>query len=172
MEWQINTPLAPLTTFKIGGSAAYFGTALNTEDLQQGINFAKTQNLPLFILGGGSNILVSDNGFPGAVVLLKLPGQNIIKETTEFAWLKINAGQNWDSVVDNAVNRGLLGIENLSHIPGSAGGFIVQNVGAYGQEASQVVHEVIALERATGNIITFNNEECAFLYRKSSVQQH
>ncbi len=167
MEIQKDIPLGPHTSFFIGGPAKYFCEVSNIDDLIEGIDFARKQELEVFLLGGGSNILVSDNGFNGLVIKIVEQGIKITKETDSEVFLEIAAGQSWDSVVQFAVEKELWGIENLSHIPGNCGAFAVQNVGAYGQEASQTLTEVKVCEKSTGEIKSLTNSECGFEYRAS-----
>ncbi len=167
MEIRNNIPLAPLTTFVIGGPATHYCEPRSVEDLQTAFGYAAERRLPVFILGGGSNILVSDEGFHGLVIHPSMEGREIIEETDTHVAIKLAAGEDWDHAVAWAVERGWWGMENLSHIPGTCGAFAVQNVGAYGQEASQVVKNVEVFDIADGQIKTVSNKECSFEYRKS-----
>ncbi len=164
---QENVNLAPYTTFKIGGPAKFFCDVENTDEIKQAVGFAKFKNLPIFILGGGSNVLISDTGFEGLVIHPQIKGLEVINEDDASVLLKMAAGESWDGAVELAVSRGWWGIENLSHIPGNCGGFAVQNVGAYGQEASQVVEDVEAFNIQTCEVINFANPDCNFTYRHS-----
>lgn len=132
----------------------------------EAVDFSEKKGLPVFLLGGGSNVIISDEGFRGLVVRLANKGVEISQDDNH-AYLKVSSGEVWDDVVELAVKNGWWGIENLSHIPGLAGAFAVQNVGAYGQEASQVIEEVKALELQSGQIETFTNAGCGFSYRQS-----
>jgi UDP-N-acetylmuramate dehydrogenase len=160
---QENIPLAPLTTFKVGGPARYFADCRNESEVQQAVSYAAEHNLPLFVLGGGSNLVVADEGWPGLVLKLSIAGI----EDTASGFFRVGAGEDWDSVVANAVKKNFGGIECLSGIPGTVGGTPVQNVGAYGQEVSGTIVYVRVLEIATGKIIELNNSECGFSYRSS-----
>jgi UDP-N-acetylmuramate dehydrogenase len=163
---QENVPLAPLTTFGIGGPARYFIEAPSEQIVLEAIDFAKNQNLPLFVLGSGSNILVADEGFAGLVLKIDLMG---IKwhEDRDTTIVHAGAGENWDRLVELSVERDLAGIECLSGIPGSVGGTPVQNVGAYGQEVSEVLSGARAVDRDSEKIIELSHAECAFSYRSS-----
>lgn len=143
MNIQQNIPLAELTTFRIGGKADFYASAESLEDLKQALSFANEKKVPLLILGGGSNLLVSDEGFRGLVIQNKIRGIEF-EQSGDYVEMKVGAGEIWDEVVNLAVSKGLWGIENLSNIPGFTGAIPVQNVGAYGQEASQVVEAVEA----------------------------
>ncbi len=167
MNFQENTPLAPFTTFKIGGPAKYFCEVKDQFDALEAFEFAKKHNLPTFILGGGSNLLVSDKGFNGLVIKVVNKGIEVIKESNTEVLLKAASGENWDELVKFCAGNGWWGIENLSHIPGSTGAVAVQNVGAYGQEAGNVIESVAVFDRQTGQILTLNNSDCGFAYRKS-----
>jgi UDP-N-acetylmuramate dehydrogenase len=167
MQIQENILLAPYTTFHIGGPARYFCAPFSVEGIKQVVGFAKSKNLPIFVLGGGSNVLVSDAGFNGLVIDPQMKGLEIIDENESWVLLKLMPGQPWDKTVEYAVNNKWWGIENLSHIPGNCGGFAVQNVGAYGQEAAQVVEAVEALDMETLDVVNFSNPDCHFTYRHS-----
>jgi UDP-N-acetylmuramate dehydrogenase len=160
-------PLKPYTTFKIGGPAQYFAHATSVEEFRGVVEFARRQNLPLFVLGGGSNILVSDHGFDGVVVHPACRGIEIRHEDSEAVTLEVNAAETWDDLVQHAVERHWWGIENLSHIPGQAGAALVQNIGAYGRQASDVVQSARVMEISTGAPRLLNAAECGFGYRRS-----
>ncbi len=167
MEIKTEVLLAPYTTFHIGGPAAFFCEATNAIELQEAITIRYEHDLPLLILGGGSNILVADRGFAGMAIQLRNTGIEMLHDNPESVILRIASGEIWDDVVSYAVDNNWWGIENLSHIPGRMGGFAVQNVGAYGQEASDVVVSVELLDTETGVIKTLANEQCNFSYRQS-----
>jgi UDP-N-acetylmuramate dehydrogenase len=158
--------LAPLTTLGIGGLARYFIHALSEKTVLQAIHFAKERNLPLFVLGGGSNLLVADSGFPGLVLKVGTGGLEW-ESAGDRTLLRAGAGEDWDSVVAACVARNLAGVECLSGIPGSVGGTPVQNVGAYGQEVSEVIASVRAYDREADALVTLSNEDCGFSYRSS-----
>lgn len=166
MNIKQNENLAPYTTFKIGGPAKFFCVANNEAELKEALKFASDKDLQLLILGGGSNMLISDKGFNGLTVVVDFKGWEV-KEHADGVTLKVACGEVWDKIVDMAVKRSWWGIENLSHIPGKTGAIAVQNVGAYGQEASQVVDKVTVFEIATGEIFNLDNVACKFGYRRS-----
>jgi len=162
-----NLPLKPYTTFKIGGPARFFIPAASIDQVRFGVAFAGKQKLPFFILGGGSNILVSDRGFAGKVLHPVFHGIWPALENARTVTLEVNAGETWDDVVRYAVENGLWGIENLSHIPGQAGAALVQNIGAYGQQASDVVQSAEVVEIATAETRVLSASDCEFGYRRS-----
>lgn len=167
MQIKENFPLAPYTTFYIGGPCRYLIFAQDILEVQQGLNFANERQLPLFVFGGGSNILVADRGFDGVALRIEMVGIDLVSETDSEVTLDVASGEVWDDVVRLACEEGWWGIENLSHIPGFMGALAVQNVGAYGQEASEVVQKVTAIDRESGKIINFDNNQLNFGYRKS-----
>ena len=161
-----NVPLAPLTTIGIGGPARWFLEATSAEQAAAGIAWAAERSLPLFVLGGGSNLLIADEGFEGLVLRVALRG--VEEEADRDATLlRVAAGEEWDPLVARAVENGLGGLECLSGIPGSAGATPIQNVGAYGQEVAETVVGVEALSRADGRARRLSAAECGFAYRDS-----
>jgi len=166
MQIRENVLLAPFTTFKAGGEARYFDEVTNTDDLEKAVLFARERNAPIFILGGGSNILVSDNGFYGLAIKISLRGIRRENEN-DLARVIVSAGEAWDDFVEYAVSNGLHGLENLSGIPGSVGAAPIQNIGAYGVEAGDLIENVSALDSETGAVKNFSGEECDFSYRGS-----
>src|SRR5712671_35370 len=137
MRLQENIALAPLTTIKVGGAARYFVEAKTVAEVQEGVSFAQSRNLPLFVLGGGSNLLVADAGWPGLMLKVALPGIEKRSASEDGKILfDVGAGESWDRFVWHAVMAQGGGVECLSGIPGSVGGTPVQNVGAYGQEVA------------------------------------
>jgi UDP-N-acetylmuramate dehydrogenase len=161
-----NVALAPLTTLKVGGSARYFMEATNTAEVSQAVEFSKSANLPLFILGGGSNLVISDAGWPGLVLKVGITGINHRHGHDEVIF-EAGAGEDWDKFVGMVVAHNIAGIECLSGIPGSVGAAPVQNVGAYGQEVSNTIDSVVALDLRDGEVHELSNEECGFSYRTS-----
>lgn len=175
-------PLAPLTTLKVGGPARYFVRAESENQIPPAFNFASENKLDVFILGGGSNIVISDNGFDGLVVQVALKGI-LLEPSAESDWLTppnaaedgshdiihitARCGEDWDEFVRYCVEQGLAGVECLSGIPGFVGGTPVQNVGAYGQEVSETIVSVRCFDRKNNRIVQLSNSECGFSYRKS-----
>ena len=163
-----NIPLAPLTTIKIGGPAKYFVGAHNIGEVQEAVAFAHSRELPLFLLGGGSNLLVADAGWPGLV--LKIAIQGIDQQNGDDdgkVLFDVGAGESWDKFVSRAVMARCAGVECLSGIPGSVGGTPVQNVGAYGQEVSDTIVSVQVLDLKDNQVRELCHEACGFGYRSS-----
>ena len=158
-----DVPLAPLTTLGIGGPARYFVRVTTVDELRAALDWSKA---PTFILGGGSNLLVSDNGFDGLVIQIDLRGITVESED-ETAMVKVAAGEPWDAFVRFAVHNGWAGIECLSGIPGLTGATPIQNVGAYGQDVSETIARVEALDRNDGIVKWLTNADCRFAYRSS-----
>lgn len=168
MVIQENIPLAPLTTFRLGGRARFFVEAKSREDVHQAVKFAQSRNLPLFVLGGGSNLVVSDSGWPGLVLKVAIPGiERRSAEQDGKVLFDVGAGESWDTFVAHSVSANLAGVECLSGIPGSVGGTPVQNVGAYGQEVSSTIDSVELLDLKDGQLREFCQEACGFAYRSS-----
>jgi UDP-N-acetylmuramate dehydrogenase len=163
MNLQENVALAPLTTFKVGGPARYFAEAKTLAEVSEVVNFAGSKGLPLFVLGGGSNLVVSDAGWPGTVLKVAIGGM----EDRGRGIFEVGAGEEWDKFVACAVAHNCAGIECLSGIPGSVGGTPVQNVGAYGQEVAETIDSVLALDLKDGQLHEFCNDACGFSYRAS-----
>ena len=161
-----NHPLAPLTTFNVGGPARYYVSVRSQADFIEALNFAKSRRIPIFILGGGSNILVSDSGFDGLVIRNRIRGVSSRTEG-DYSCVHAGSGEDWQDFVDWCVSEKLQGVECLAGIPGAVGASPVQNIGAYGQEVSETILEVSALEVDTGKPILFGNEACNFGYRTS-----
>lgn len=162
---QENVPLAPFTTFGVGGSAHFFCKAGTAADVVQALAFGKEKRLEVFILGGGSNLLVADAGFDGLVVQIAIGG--IENEVDSAEKVRVGAGESWDGFVEYCVKNELAGVECLSGIPGTVGGTPVQNVGAYGQEVSETIVSVTCIDRITLKAVQLSNAECDFSYRKS-----
>src|SRR5215475_14108595 len=163
---QENVPLSPLTTLRIGGPARFFVEARGEDEMLEAFSFAGRRGLPLFILGGGSNALVADEGFPGLVVHVALKGVTWRDEDDEVVVTAL-AGEDWDELVSQCVERDLAGIECLSGIPGSVGGSPIHNVGAYGQEVSETITSVRVFDRLAGGFAELSDEQCRFGYRAS-----
>lgn len=157
-----NVPLAPLTTFKIGGAARFFVRAETESEVAEAFKFAEENAFDIFVLGGGSNVLIADEGFDGLVLQIALTGITL-KDNLVTA----QAGEDWDEFVAFCVGKNLAGVECLSGIPGLVGGTPVQNVGAYGQEVSETIHSVRVFDRKSREFLELNNADCRFAYRKS-----
>ena len=166
MRIQEHIPLAPLTTFQVGGPARYFVQAESENDVKDAVAYAAERQLPLFVLGGGSNLVVADTGWPGLVLKIALDGIHS-SSAGKRKYFQAGAGADWDTLVAQAVDEKCGGVECLSGVPGTVGGTPVQNVGAYGQEVSDTISYVRVLEIASGHIIELSNSECNFRYRSS-----
>lgn len=154
--------LAPLTTFRLGGAARRLVTAVTDAEVVEAVRAADAAGTPLLVVGGGSNLVIGDKGFEGTALRIATRGFELVGTTLELA-----AGEVWTDAVARTVEAGLAGIECLAGIPGSAGATPIQNVGAYGQEVSSTITEVVAYDRRAGETVTLTNEECAFAYRHS-----
>lgn len=162
-----NVPLADLTTLGIGGAARFFVRAAEENDVAKALRFAEENDLKVFILGGGSNVLIADAGFDGLVLQIALKGISTVEKGGEMVFVTARAGEDWDELVEICVEKNLQGFECLSGIPGSTGGTPVQNVGAYGQEVSETIASVRAFDRKTREILELTNADCKFAYRAS-----
>ncbi len=163
---QEDVSLAPLTTLGVGGSARYFAEICAERELPVALTFAQEQRLPVLLLGGGSNLVVADEGFDGLVIRIALRGVES-DVTGDMVLASVAAGEEWDAFVAQCVARNWAGLECLSGIPGWVGGTPVQNVGAYGQEVSETIVTVRAYDRTSEQIVELSNAECQFHYRRS-----
>jgi UDP-N-acetylmuramate dehydrogenase len=161
-----DVPLAPLTTFELGGPARFFVQAATTEDAVWALHWAKARSLPVFVLGGGSNLVVGDAGFSGLVLQWASRGMEC-RAQGDKVLLQVQAGETWDDVVAAAAARDLGGIECLSGIPGTAGATPIQNVGAYGQEVADAIRSLDVIDRRTLEVRELTAAECQFAYRAS-----
>ena len=166
MNIERNILLKNLTTFKIGGLANYFCKIKSLEELKQAVSFAKQNELPIFILGGGSNVLISDYGFEGLVIKIELK-DILIEEKEKFIFIIAGAGESWDKIVKLSVESELYGIENLSYIPGTVGGAAAGNIGAYGAEIKDTIESIEIFDTDTFETLVLNKDECGFNYRDS-----
>lgn len=166
MHIQKNVSLQPFNTFGIQANTQYWFEIKSVDQLQAFIIHDAATHQPLFILGGGSNILLK-NDFTGCVLKMNIWGKSIEQETQTSAWIKVGAGENWHDFVLWALENNYFGIENLSLIPGTVGASPIQNIGAYGVELKDVFHELEAVHLQTGELRTFSHSECQFGYRNS-----
>jgi len=166
MQIEENKPLAPFTTFGIGGPARWYVQAASEDEIVEATAWAIQRSVPLFVLGGGSNLLVSDAGFPGMVLHVASKGIRTVT-VGQTRIYKVAAGEDWDRFVQLTVDDGCAGIECLAGIPGTVGGTPVQNVGAYGQEVSSTIAAVRVFDLREGVFRSFANAECGFGYRRS-----
>lgn len=166
-EIQQNVGLAEYTTFKIGGRARFFVEARDESEIFRAVEFAEEHSLNIFVLGGGSNVLIADRGFDGLVIKIALGGIKLTVKDSETVFLTACAGEDWDELVAFSTKKNLQGFECLSGIPGLVGGTPVQNVGAYGQEISETIVSVRVFDRASGKIFDMTDRDCGFAYRAS-----
>src|SRR5215469_9132826 len=166
MPIQENVPLAPLTTLQIGGPARFFVEARTIDEVQETVRVSHARGLRLFVLGGGSNLVISDAGWPGLVLKVGILGINHVHGHGRVIF-EASAGEEWDRFVGLVVTHHCAGTECLSGIPGSVGGTPVQNVGAYGQEVAETIDTVVALNVESGKEEEFEKSDCGFGYRSS-----
>lgn len=172
MKIQENISLKEFTTFRIGGEARYFCLAKDKDDLKEALSFAKSRKLPIFVLGGGSNLLVSDKGFAGLVIKNEIKGFKFTDQGEGQVIMEVGAGENLDDIIDLITVRGLGGLENLSGIPGTVGGAAVQNAGAYGAELKDCLLSVRGINILTGKDFDFKKTECQYGYRDSFFKKN
>ncbi|MGH3168666.1 MAG: UDP-N-acetylmuramate dehydrogenase, partial [Trebonia sp.] len=173
------TLLADYTTLGLGGPAQTFVAATSEAELVSAVRSADAAGVPVLVLGGGSNLVIADSGFPGTVVHVASRGLRFSAAgavppsgatSAQLVDVTVAAGEDWDAVVAATVAEGLAGLECLSGIPGRAGATPVQNVGAYGQEVAEVITSVRLFDRATSSLLTLHNEHCHFSYRNSLLK--
>jgi len=167
MDIHTNIPLKNFTTMRLGGNARFITEVRTPNEVADICQKANNESLPFFILGGGSNVIARDEGFNGIVILMKIPGFEIIADDINSTTIKIGGGENWDQVVERVVNMNLSGIEAMSAIPGTAGAAPVQNVGAYGQEIADTLQSLEAYDTKTNQFVTIQSADCNFSYRNS-----
>ena len=168
MQIETQVALAPRSTLGVGGRAAHFARVTHEDELGPLLDWASARALAVRVLGGGSNIVVADAGFDGLVLDMALRGITVSESDVDDAVeVRAAAGEPWDELVEAMVSRGYQGLECLSGIPGRVGATPIQNVGAYGQEVSETITRVVAIDRQHGHRVVFGNEECGFGYRDS-----
>jgi UDP-N-acetylmuramate dehydrogenase len=169
-----DVPLASLTTLRVGGAARLLMETATAGEVVAAVTAADRSDDPVLVLGGGSNLLVADTGFPGTVVRIATRGVDAhvdAQPDDDAIRLVVQAGEAWDAVVDRAVAEGWAGIEALSGIPGTTGATPIQNVGAYGQEVSETIRRVRVFDRSTGAVRDLRPADCGFSYRRSRFKQ-
>ena len=166
MHIQENVLLAPMTTFNIGGPARYFVEAENIDNVCRAVEYTESRSLPLFVLGGGSNLVISDSGWPGLVLKIAIKGFDRRSQSGKTLF-EVGAGDDWDNFVFRAVSSNCAGVECMSGIPGSVGATPVQNVGAYGQEVGETIDSVQVFDLKIKRVRELCNEACGFSYRTS-----
>ena len=163
--------LADLTTLRLGGPAGELVEARDEATLVEAVRTADESRTPLLLVGGGSNLVVADEGFPGRVVVVGNRGRRVEADLCGGAYVEFGAGESWDDVVAAAVENRWIGIEALSGIPGTTGATPIQNVGAYGQEVAQTIARVKTWDRAENQVRSFAASECGFGYRTSRFKE-
>lgn len=168
MNVQEHVPLAPLTTFHVGGEARFFVTAQSIEEVREALDFARARSLRVFVLGGGSNIVISDRGFDGLCIMLRIPGITEEKQDNRTL-ITVGSGVVWDEFVVWTIEHGFAGLECMSGVPGTVGGAVVANLGAYGAQCSDTfMHaEVLDMQDQHGTHNVLQKEECDFSYHDS-----
>ncbi|OGG85464.1 UDP-N-acetylenolpyruvoylglucosamine reductase [Candidatus Kaiserbacteria bacterium RIFOXYB1_FULL_46_14] len=164
--WKEDVSLAPYTTLKVGGKAKYFAVVKNEEELKEVCSEARRLDLPVLVLGGGSNLLISDEGIDAVVIKNEIEGI-LYQELDDEVLVTAGGGEVWDDLVSDIVGRNLWGLENLSAIPGTVGATPIQNVGAYGVEAGELIESVRVYDIDKDDFITLSVADCHFAYRDS-----
>ncbi|MBQ3309330.1 UDP-N-acetylmuramate dehydrogenase [Candidatus Saccharibacteria bacterium] len=167
MNIRENVPISKLTTMRLGGNARYVVEINELSDIPEAYKFAAERKLPTFILGGGANTIGRDEGFFGVILLNKLKGIDVISETSDEVVVRAMGGEAWDDLVNFCSERGYSGIETMSKIPGTVGAAPVQNIGAYGQDISQVLESVEAFDRQTHELVVIGKEDMNMSYRST-----
>lgn len=172
MKIQENIPISTLTTMRIGGNARYIAEVQNLSELKEAYDFASSKNpygrpLPTWIMGSGANTIGRDEGFPGLIILNRMKGIEVISQTADEVIIRAMGGEIWDDFVAYTVERGYSGIETLSAIPGTVGAAPVQNIGAYGQDISNVIESVDAYDTQTGEMVVIGKEDMNMSYRST-----
>ncbi len=162
-----NISLSQFTTLGLGGNASYLAICKSEDDVVSALKFAKEKQIPIWVMGGGSNTIVSDAGFEGLVIKIEILGieQSTTNDVTKIQW-KVGAGIVWDDFVKQTIEEACVGIESLSGIPGTIGASPIQNIGAYGQEVSETIKGVRVIN-SNLEILNINSEDCKFKYRDS-----
>jgi UDP-N-acetylmuramate dehydrogenase len=159
--------LSNFTTLRVGGPAQKIVHAHSEEELIQFVKSADEAKEPVLILGGGSNLLISDAGFAGTVIRVENKGNTLEYDACSGGMIEVGAGEDWDKFVELTINEGFADLESLSGIPGTVGGAPIQNIGAYGHEAAETIARVRVYDRTAKEIKTFTTAECNFGYRES-----
>jgi len=171
LEIQQNIPLAPLTTLELGGSAHHLVEATDVESAIDGVRWARSQKQPLAVLGGGSNVVVADRGWPGLVLRAAMRGIELERGVHQTRMV-VAAGEPWDELVEMTIAEDLAGLECLSGIPGWVGATPIQNVGAYGQEVAETIASVRVLDLDTLVVRELESKDCGFAYRSSVFRRN
>lgn len=164
---QTNIALSSLTTMRLGGNASYVADVTSANEVRQVYLSAKNIGQPIYVVGGGSNLIAHDDGFAGVILHNKIPSITVVSDDSMGTTIKAGAGELWDKLVMFAVEKNLSGIEAMSGIPGSVGAAPVQNIGAYGQELADTFVSLEAYDTATDTFVLLTGEDCGFSYRHS-----
>lgn len=167
MDVRTGISLKGYTTMGIGGDARFMAQVSSAEDVVKVYQNAKSRDIPIFVLGGGSNVIAKDEGFDGIVVLNRIMGFEVLSDDGGTVTVRVGAGENWDETVERLVDMGLSGMETLSGIPGTVGAAPVQNIGAYGQELADILVSVEAYDSQDDLMVTLPAELCGLSYRHS-----
>ena len=163
--------LSKFTTLRVGGPAHKIIYAHSEQELIEFVKTADENNEPVLILGGGSNLLISDDGFAGTVIRVESKGNALDYDACSGGMIEVAAGEDWDNFVASTIKKGFADLESLSGIPGTVGGAPIQNIGAYGHEVSETIARVKTYDRNKGEIVTFSNSACRFSYRNSIFKE-
>lgn len=169
---QKNVPFSELTTMQLGGMAHFVVDVSTPEDVSSVCRTAAKQQLPVYVLGEGSNTIATDKGFSGVIIRSQIGGFEIIEDTSDYCVIRIGSAENWDDSVKRTVDMSLTGIEALSGIPGTVGAAPVQNIGAYGQEVADVMTELEVYDIANDTVQVMPASQCEFSYRHSIFRGH
>ena len=164
---QENVPLTPLTSFRIGGNAKYYVEVFSIEELKESLIFAKDKKIDFYILGGGTNLLIGDDGFSGLIIRMKMNEISVDGEAIEA-----QAGVPLIKAINMASQQGLSGLEKLAGIPGTIGGAVRGNAGAFSSEIKSCIKSVTAFDTEKKELISFENEQCNFAYRTSIFKKN
>lgn len=167
MNVHTNIPLKNYLTMKLGGNARFMTDVSSPNELADACRNAKAQNISFFILGEGSNVVATDEGYNGLIIRNRIPGFEILEDTASSTTIKVGAGEDWDKIVAKTVEMNLSGIEAMSAIPGTAGAAPVQNIGAYGQEVAETIVSLEAYDSQADQFVSLQNADCGFSYRHS-----
>ena len=163
--------LSSFTTLRVGGPARKIVHAHSEAELIEFVKAADSAKEPILILGGGSNLLISDAGFAGTVIRVESKGNALDYDACSGGMIEVSAGEDWDKFVEISIEKGFADLESLSGIPGTVGGAPIQNIGAYGHEISETIARVKTYDRSKGKVKTFTNTECKFSYRNSIFKE-
>ncbi|MGA0079818.1 MAG: UDP-N-acetylmuramate dehydrogenase [Candidatus Nanopelagicus sp.] len=163
--------LSSFTTLRVGGPARKIVHAHSEAELIEFVKAADSAKEPILILGGGSNLLISDAGFAGTVIRVESKGNALDYDACSGGMIEVSAGEDWDKFVKISIEKGFADLESLSGIPGTVGGAPIQNIGAYGHEISETIARVKTYDRSKGEVKTFTNTECKFSYRNSIFKE-